>query len=383
MSNHRKIFSEEVELSEIVLKKTNQAFARIKQEDTGYMKRTTTEGRKLFKTQAAVMAGVCVLAISSVSAAAAIHHYWGRGMKGNIQASDIQQQVLTEKKIAKVYNEEPDASMLAVTDSGITIKPDTIVVDDRFAYMTFNISGYHVAEGMEPGFETVDVYQGDNPEDENAWVNMSGSMYDGIIPNENGIPVYEDGTAIGFDEEGKTICHYTDENGNMEYIIQASIANENDSFLGKIMHVNFKNLGTLYKAEFTPAVEGNWNFNITLPNVSSAQDIWVNQKIAGTDFTMESVNISPISMKVNYSVGTAPAENEDNLDIPQVSGVVLKDGTRLPYLTDGGGVGYTDDSKRNAYHIAGYDRVIDVDAVAALIVWTFCENEMVEIPISQ
>lgn len=383
MSNHRKIFSEEVELSEIVLKKTNQAFARIKQEDTGYMKRTTTEGRKLFKTQAAVMAGVCVLAISSVSAAAAIHHYWGRGMKGNIQASDIQQQVLTEKKIAKVYNEEPDASMLAVTDSGITIKPDTIVVDDRFAYMTFNISGYHVAEGMEPGFETVDVYQGDNPEDENAWVNMSGSMYDGIIPNENGIPVYEDGTAIGFDEEGKTICHYTGENGNMEYIIQASIANENDSFLGKIMHVNFKNLGTLYKAEFTPAVEGNWNFNITLPNVSSAQDIWVNQKIAGTDFTMESVNISPISMKVNYSVGTAPAENEDNLDIPQVAGVVLKDGTRLPYLTDGGGVGYTDDSKRNAYHIAGYDRVIDVDAVAALIVWTFCENEMVEIPISQ
>ena len=383
MSNHRKIFSEEVELSEIVLKKTNQAFARIKQEDTGYMKRTTTEGRKLFKTQAAVMAGVCVLAISSVSAAAAIHHYWGRGMKGNIQASDIQQQVLTEKKIAKVYNEEPDASMLAVTDSGITIKPDTIVVDDRFAYMTFNISGYHVAEGMEPGFETVDVYQGDNLEDENAWVNMSGSMYDGIIPNENGIPVYEDGTAIGFDEEGKTICHYTDENGNMEYIIQASIANENDSFLGKIMHVNFKNLGTLYKAEFTPAVEGNWNFNITLPNVSSAQDIWVNQKIAGTDFTMESVNISPISMKVNYSVGTAPAENEDNLDIPQVAGVVLKDGTRLPYLTDGGGVGYTDDSKRNAYHIAGYDRVIDVDAVAALIVWTFCENEMVEIPISQ
>ena len=169
----------------------------------------------------------------------------------------------------------------------------------------------------------------------------------------------------------------------MEYIIQASIVGENDSFLGKTLHVNFKNLGTLYKAEFTPAVEGNWNFNITLPNVSSAQDIWVNQKIAGTDFTMESVNISPISMKVNYSVGTAPAENEDNLDIPQVAGVVLKDGTRLPYLTDGGGVGYTDDSKRNAYHIAGYDRVIDVDAVAALIVWTFCENEMVEIPISQ
>ena len=37
---------------------------------------------------------------------------------------------------------------------------------------------------------------------------MSGSMYDGIIPNENGIPVYEDGTAIGFDEMvNKWISH--------------------------------------------------------------------------------------------------------------------------------------------------------------------------------
>lgn len=381
MSNHRKIFSEEVELSEIVLKKTNQAFARIKQEDTGYMKRTTTEGRKLFKTQAAVMAGVCVLAISSVSAAAAIHHYWGRGMKGNIQASDIQQQVLTEKKIAKVYNEEPDASMLAVTDSGITIKPDTIVVDDRFAYMTFNISGYHVAEGMEPGFETVDVYQGDNPEDENAWVNMSGSMYDGIIPNENGIPVYEDGTAIGFDEEGKTICHYTDENGNMEYIIQASVVDENDTFLGKTMHIDFKNLGTLSKAEFIPAVEGNWNFEINLSDVSSSKNIQVGQKVEGTDFTIENINISPISMKVNYSVSTALAGNEDDFGIPEVQGVILKDGTRIPYLIDGGSLGYTDSSKCNAYQIAGFDRVIDVDEVAALIILTSYENEKVEISI--
>jgi hypothetical protein len=33
MSNKKKIFSEEIELSEIVLKKTNQAFEMIQQED--------------------------------------------------------------------------------------------------------------------------------------------------------------------------------------------------------------------------------------------------------------------------------------------------------------------------------------------------------------
>ena len=103
----------------------------------------------------------------------------------------------------------------------------------------------------------VNVYQGDNPEDEHGWVNMSGSMFNGILPDENGKPVYEDGTAIGFYEDGNIIRRYMDGNGNMEFIIQASVADEKDSFLGKTLHVDFKNLGSFSKAEFTPAVGGN------------------------------------------------------------------------------------------------------------------------------
>ena len=82
MSNKKKIFSEEIELSEIVLKKTNQAFEMIQQEDISYMEKTNMKSKKLFKTQVAAVAGVCMLAVSSISAVAAIHHYWGRGMKG-------------------------------------------------------------------------------------------------------------------------------------------------------------------------------------------------------------------------------------------------------------------------------------------------------------
>ena len=132
-------------------------------------------------------------------------------MNGNIQASDEQQQILTEKNIAKVYSGEPDNPSLAVTNNGVTIEPDTVIVDERFVYMAFCISGYSVADRMEP--------------------------------------VYEDGSIIS---------HYTDDNGNMEYIIQASVADKDDSFLGKIMHVEFKNLGTLSKAAFIPAVDGEY-----------------------------------------------------------------------------------------------------------------------------
>ena len=386
MANKKTILSEEIELSEIVLKKTNQAFEMIKQEDIVCMKKTHTSRGKMFKTQAAVIVGVCILAISSISAVAAIHHYWGRGMNGNIQASDEQQQVLTEKNIAKVYGEEPDSPSLAVTNNGVTIEPDTVIVDERFVYMAFRISGYSVADRMEPGFDMVNVYQGDNPEDESAWVNMNGTMYDGIILDENGKPVYEDGTSIESYEDGSIISHYTDDNGNMEYMIRASVVDKNDSFLGKTMHVEFKNLGTFSKGSFVPAVDGNWNFEINLSDVSSTQNIKVGQKVEGTGFTMEDINVSPISIKVNYSVSAAPVEKEDDLGIPEVKGVVLKDGTRIPYLTNPGRLGYTDSSKSNAYQIAGFARVVDADEIAALIVLKSYENEkveMLEIPISK
>ena len=377
MANKKTILSEEIELSEIVLKKTNQAFEMIKQEDIVCMKKTHTRGKKMFKTQAAVIAGVCILAVSSISAVAAIHHYWGRGMNGIIQASDEQQQVLTEKNIAKVYGEEPDSPSLAVTNNGVTIEPDTVIVDERLVYMAFRISGYSAADKMEPGFDMVNVYQGDHPEDESAWVNMSGTMYDGTIPDENGIPVSEDGSIIS---------HYTDDNGNMEYIIRASAVEKNDSLLGKTIHVEFKNLGTFSKGMFIPAVDGDWNFEINLSDVSSSQNIKVGQKVEGTGFTMEDIDISPISIKVNYSVSAAPVEKEDDLGIPEVKGVVLKDGTRIPYLTNPVRLGYTDSSKSNAYQIAGFARVVDADEIAALIVLKSYENEkveMLEIPISK
>ena len=304
-------------------------------------------------------------------------------MNGNIQASDEQQQTLTEKNIAKVYREEPDSPSLAVTINGVTIEPDTVIADERFVYMAFRISGYSVADRTEPGFDMVNVYQGDHPEDESAWVNMSGTMYDGIVLDENGASVYEDGTSVESYEDGSVISHYTDDNGNMEYIIQASAADKNDSLLGKTLHVAFKDLGTFSKAAFIPAVEGVWNFELNLSDVSSTRNIKVGKKVEGTGFTMEDISISPISIQVNYSVSEAPTEHEDDLGIPEVKGVVLKDGTRISYLANPGRLGYTDNNKSNAYQIAGFAWVVDVDEIAALIVLTSHENEIVEIPLSE
>lgn len=364
--DEKKILQEDVELPEVVLSKANHALEMIRQEETENMAADNQKNRKKntrrIKSQVAAAAAVCVLAVGGVSAVAAIHHNWGRGMSGNIQATDTEQQKLTDDGVAVVYPEKEEYEALKVTNNGVTIVPDTVIVDAQFAYLSFTISGYNLPEGEEPGFEDVNITSDD------MGINMSGGMYDGIVCNEEGAPVYEDGSELKFTDSGDIVNHYYDENGNLEYFIQAHIAEAGDTMLGKTVKVDFKNLGSLYKTEFTDGVEGDWNFEITLPSVSSAKEFDVNKAIDGTSFTLTKLEISPVSLNATYTTDNAPEANQDDLGVPCVKGVVLKDGSRLPYLTDGGSIGYTDDSKTEAYNILGYDRVIDVDNVKALII---------------
>ena len=364
--DEKKILQEDVELPEVVLSKANHALEMIRQEETENMaadnQKNSKKNTRRIKSQVAAAAAICVLAVGGVSAVAAIHHNWGRGMSGNIQATDTEQQKLTDDGVAVVYPEKEEYEALKVTNNGVTIVPDTVIVDAQFAYLSFTISGYNLPEGEEPGFEDVNMTSDDME------INMFGGMYDGIVCNEEGAPVYEDGSELQFTDSGNIVSHYYDENGNLEYFIQAHIAEAGDTMLGKTVKVDFKNLGTLYKTEFTDGVEGDWNFEITLPSVSSAREFDVNKAIDGTSFTLTKLEISPVSLNATYTTDNAPEANQDDLGVPCVKGVVLKDGSRLPYLTDGGSIGYTDDSKTEAYNILGYDRVIDVDNVKALII---------------
>lgn len=135
----------------------------------------------------------------------------------------------------------------------------------------------------------------------------------------------------------------------------------------------------MYKTEFISDKDEVWEFEMKLPNVSSAEYFDLNKTLDGTSFAVLDAEISPISMKVNYTTSAKPEMNEDEIGVPEVKGVILKDGTCIPYLTDGGSVGYTDDT--HAYNIFGYDRVIDVDEVQSLLILVKPGEEPVSVDI--
>jgi hypothetical protein len=328
--------------------------------------------------KAVAAAAIGVLAMGSVTAIAATHHIWSRGMSGTMQATDEQQQALTEQGVASVMQEQEAYEQLAVTDGNVTIAPETVIADERFAYLSFSVSGYTLGEGVEPGFESVNVCQ-EGRDAVDSGLSMSGSFYDGIIADENGTPTYDDGSELEDNEAGETIAHYADADGNLEYVIIAMVSDEDDVLTGKTIHVDFKNLGTVYKADYENAVDGSWSFDIELPDVSAAKTMQIGQDVPGTVFTLENIELSPISMKLNYSVNGEVSASEDENGVPDFCGVVLKDGTRIPYLANGGSTGYADETKKEAYVWSCFDRVIDAEQVASLLIRTESGRDMVEI----
>lgn len=298
-------------------------------------------------------------------------------MQGAIQASEEEQLELKQEGIASVMAEAEDYSKLSVTDENVTITPETVIVDEKFAYVSFSVKGYALGKDVEPGFENVNVYIGEDSEPQD--INMEGSFYDGMIADETGSAIYDDGTPLKQGEDGHIISHYVDENGNLEYVVKVSVADDTDSLLGKTLHVVFENLGSVNKAEYEGVLEACWNFTIDLSSNKSTDTMVVEKSVEGTNFVLNTVDISPVSIQLNYSVNGEIEMKEDENGVPNFCGVILKDGTRIPYLSNGGMTGYTDDTMTSAYVFSTFDRVIHVEDIASLLVRTESGADMIEI----
>lgn len=366
MREERNVLNSDVEIPEVVLKKADDALAQIR-ESTKPVRKAKKESRFQggfrYAQAAAIACAVLVGAGGITVTAAVVHHLWSRGMQGNIQATEEQQKDLAEQGMV---TEGPDLSNMEVTSEEITVKPTELVADGHFVHVAFQIAGYDLADGEEPCFEEVRVYTGEDENAEDGWVNMSGSFYNGIIANNNGEPVYEDGTPL---ESGDFAEHYKAEDGTLEYVmtLYKTDTDPEESLLGQTIHVLLKNLGTVKKTEFMNGIDGTWKLDIPVNGKDTAKSFELNTVLENANITVLSAAISPISIRVDYEVTGELQTQEDDNGLPEVSGVVLKDGSRLLYLFNGGQSGYQEGSDTQAYLMTAFDRVIDVDQVQSLL----------------
>ena len=95
---------------------------------------------------------------------------------------------------------------------------------------------------------------------------------------------------------------------------------------------------------------------------------------------MDDVELSPISIRVNYSVNGKVTIHKDSNQVPQFYGVVFKDGRKFAFLGDAGSSGYNDDMT-SAYALSSFVQVIEPDQVQSILLRTDDGTE-IELPLS-
>lgn len=359
----------EIVIPDIVQTKADQAFQRIRQ-DNGKAAAMRTGGRKWKTVWIAVAAAVLAL---GTTVCAAVYLYGGKGLESELMMSPEQKQILEEKGYMTPILDEAGGHS-GITCQGVTITPMQMIVDKRFAWISFQVKGFQPEEGKEPGiYRHSIVVDGD----EYAPVQVYGGFYDGLRYTGDGF-VRDDG-APAYDADGNLIQKYVDEEGCLEYIIEIVGTNYEKGLTGSSLHVEMEGLGTMDKAEYIPDVEGVWAFDLELKGSEAVRKATFSAPLGDSGATLEYAEISPISV---YVTGDFPLQKEETeaedgkggtmltetfVHAPDFVGLRMKDGSLLTYIINGGTVGYVDSEKEIYRWAFGITPTVDPEEVDALL----------------
>lgn len=363
---------QDIEVPEIVTKKANETLEQIRMNSAANNKQIPyMKSNKNHKKRYAVIALAATLAIGTVTAYAA-YAEWSKGLKEELRISENSQNRLTENGMAAF-------SGASVTDAGITVTAQQSITDNYYTYLSFKIDGYSVEQGVQPAFEYISVSV-DGQED----FGLDASFYNGLIPDENGKPIPADGSKSDVNTDGS--IDYVMDDGSLEYHMVLNKSDEKGFFIGKKLHVEFKNLGSVAKTDYTPDVNGTWVLDMTLGGADISRYTETEQKLGDSGATVTSVELSPISARVTYDFPrieeTEEYEDENGdlrthtyyKDAPTVSGIKLKDGTTIMNLYGGGSEGYPSEDSNEYISTFTFNRVIDSDQVASVLFRKATEN---------
>ncbi|MBD5457648.1 MAG: hypothetical protein HDR27_03630 [Lachnospiraceae bacterium] len=370
----------EVVIPEVVQERAELAFEKIRKKEGKKAVKMSLEKKRSGRRRGKAMwvaVAAAVFALGTMTVCAAYLH-WSKGLEAEFNATDEQKQLLEDEQYTAPLNREGsngeesciESSSNGVTVESVTITPQQSIVDSRFAWLSFKVEGYDLEEGKEPCFQytTVEV-EGDSE----AVISYYGSFYDGIHIGEDGKFVYEDGSPA--EEE-----IFVNDDGSMEYIIMVDATQYGENgLIGKNVHVEFTDLGTVYKAAYTPDLEAVWAFDFTLKGSDKVRTLHLSEPLGDSGATAIYAEISPVSIYVNYDFPLQeeviegvnekgePITSTTFVEAPPVAGVRLKDGTLLPYITNGGVEGYLDESHEIYTVSYALDRILDTDQVDALL----------------
>ena len=307
----------------------------------GYIKSRTSKKYTGNLKRAIVLAAVVAAFLAIGITAYAASRLWSKSMQQQVQATEQQERQLENNGLASVFTGEEGA----VSCNGVTIKPLELIVDEYNIRLSFSIDGLELESGFEPCIMAWDWYVGDDPS--SGRLNGSGGFW------------FEIG------EDGKP--NFTNSDGVLEYNLGLSGRYPDEPVLGQTLHIKFTGLGQAKKIERTQTVEGEWSFEFELPEECPTISYTVNTPVEGTELTMKTVELSPLSIIIEYSSSGSgdPAKVIDTM--PRIFHLKMDDGSFIENISNGGSAGYTDNSYSIVFNASSLTQVIDPERVTAVI----------------
>ncbi len=361
---------QEAEIPEIVQKKADLAFDKIRQEAVGGDAMTNRGKRKI----SAAFVAAAVLAASALTVSAAAYMTWSRGLEEGLQVGDAEKELLETQEMATPL-------ALSAEDNGVTITAEQSIVDNYIANISFKIEGVTLPEGADPGFGLTEILV----DGEDVGVD-GGDFYTGIVQTSDGGYVYGDGTSS--EDEEFPERKYVQEDGSLIYILTMTDEYGGEPLLNKNLYVKFRDL--VYTKtdpeegyEFGNLAEGVWEFEWTLAGSDQVRTFEPGQELGESGIAVKRIELSPVSMSVTYQMDTEVMREYlgltarrhrsegDLYSLPDLSniGVKMQDGDFLPFVRSYRGEKEIWDTENGEYTFRfAFNRIIDPAKVSGILI---------------
>lgn len=307
-------------------------------------------GRKLL-----VLALAATIALVTLTGAA-VYTRMSRSVSADYQMTEKQKQTAEKSGLSVMLEEtkepkkaEEPASVISVTDQGITISAVQTLVDKYRARLVFRIAGFDLPEGEYPSVAggVVSINGKEFPVPEGGWIN-NGMVVDPVTETAT----YADGSPLQYDKDGAVILRPLAADGSFEFCIALVFPTEQNSglgcpdleymeHLGSEIVVKITNIGIQDGLNHVPMVDGDWTLKWTLTGSDITKTVEPHAAIGDSGFTLLNAEITPLSCILTMEGDAYSHKSRDTGEsfywIPNLVGVVLKDGTIVPKPSYGGG----------------------------------------------
>lgn len=333
-----------------------------------------TAVKKRIPRIAVVLMILLALGLTTAVAAGVV---WRRGLDDLLQVTDSTREHYQSTDLFSTPG-------MSVTRGDVTVTLEESIVDTHAAYFAFRVRGWQPAAGQQPDFASADVACAGN-----NYLNVSAGFFDGLVTNDAGQAVYPDGT-VPADYSG---LNYTDENGDMVYIIR--VFSDVGGLIGDTMEVALTDLGVCTDKQGNIEVlhPGTWSFRWEL---AGTDHHWHFRSLAldigDTEATITSVQLSPIHVSMVMNVELTLQQYRSRSDredfIPHFYGVKMKDGAVYGSIAEAGWGAYNSpDPDGKVYEFTyALNRVIEpanVDSFLFLCAGENGEDVIAEVPFNK